>query len=139
MVGGLPAGDELRTFNDPKSIVRTEDFPNTPVLSNRVAHFDLTDATFVDALSKLSFEPIAGLHLGIEKIIRDKSSEPTDGSIRFSLSLHDVTVRDTWSTDGSSINIYPRETVGNSPYLLNRELDLIALKNINGPSDALTP
>jgi hypothetical protein len=130
--------------------VRTEDFPSTPVLSNRVAHFNLTDATLVDALSKLSFEPIAGLHLGIEEIIRDKSSEPTDRSIRFSLSLHDVTVRDiidtlcksdrryTWSTDGSSINIYPRETVGNSPYLLNRELDLIALKNINGPSDALT-
>jgi hypothetical protein len=45
--------------------------------------------------------------------------------------------RYTWSVDGSSANIYPRETVGNSSYLLNRELDSIALKNVNGPSDAL--
>jgi hypothetical protein len=130
--------------------VRTDDFPSNPALSNRVAHFDLTDATLLDALSKLSFEPIAGLHLGIEEIIRDKSSEPTDRSIRFSVSLHDVTVRDiidtlcksdrryTWSVDGSSVNVYPRETVGDFSYLQNRDLDSIVLKNINGPSDALT-
>lgn len=131
--------------------VNPKDSPSTPALSNRLAHFDLTDATIIDALSKLSNEPIAGLHLGIEEIIQDKSSEPPDRSILFSLSLRDVTVRDiidtlcksdrryTWSVDGPSVNVYPRETVGNSSYLLNRELDSIALKNINGPSDALTP
>jgi hypothetical protein len=131
--------------------VTTGDSPSTSALSNRLAHFDLTNATIIDALSKLSDEPIAGLHLGIEEIIQDKSSELPDRSIRFSLSLHDVTVRDiidtlcksdrryTWSVDGSSLNVYPRETVGNPSYLLNRELDSIALKNINGPSDALTP
>jgi hypothetical protein len=133
------------------SSVSTEDSPSTPALGNKLAHFDVTDATIIDALSKLSDEPIAGLHLGIEEIIQDKSSEPPDRSIRFSLSLHDVTVRDIidtlcksdrryiWSSDGSSVNVYPRESVGNSSYLLNRELDSIALKNINGPSDALTP
>jgi hypothetical protein len=115
-----------------------------------VAHFDLTNATLIDGLSKLSNEPIAGLHLGIEEIIQDKFPELTDRSVRFSLSLHDVTVRDiidtlcksdrrfTWSVDGSSVNVYPRETVGISSYLLNRELDSIALKNIKSPSDALT-
>jgi hypothetical protein len=68
-----------------------------------------------------------------------------------SLNLHDVTVRDildtlcksdhryTWSTDGTSVNVYPRKTVGDSLYLLNRQLDSIALRNINGPTDALTP
>jgi hypothetical protein len=65
--------------------VRTEDFPVTPALSSRVAHFDQTHATLIDALSKLSNEPIAGLHLGIEEIIQDKFSEPTDRSARFSL------------------------------------------------------
>jgi hypothetical protein len=40
--------------------------------------------------------------------------------------------RYTWSVDGSSVNVYPRETVGNSSYLLNRELHSIALKNIKG-------
>ena len=132
------------------TLVRTEDLPSTPALNTRVAYFELTDVTLIDALSKLSHEPIAGLHLGIEEIIKDNSSEPTDRSIRFSLNLHDVTVRDiidtlcnsdaryTWSVDGSSVNVYPRETVGTSSYLLNRELHSIALKNINGPSDALT-
>src|ERR1700687_513 len=130
--------------------VKTEDFPSTPALSNRVAHFDLTDAALIDALSKLSNEPIAGLHLGIEEIIQDKFPERTDRSVRFSLSLHDVTVRDIidtlcksdgrypWSVEGSSVNVYPSETVGNSSYLLNCELDSIALKNIKSPSDGLT-
>jgi hypothetical protein len=130
--------------------VRTQDFPGTFALSGRVAHFDLTDATLIDGLSKLSNELIAGLYLGIEEIIQDKFPELTDRSVRFSLSLRDVTVRDiidtlcksdrrfTWSVDGSSVNVYARETVGNSSYLLNRELDSIALKNIKGPSDALT-
>jgi hypothetical protein len=123
---------------------------STPGLSYKVGHFDLADATLLDALSKLSFEPITGLHLGIEEIIRGKGSEPTDRSVRFSLNLHDVTVRDildalcksddryTWSADGPSVNVYPRQIIGNSSDLLNRELGSIAFKNINGPSDALT-
>ena len=133
------------------SAIPSDGFSTRPALSNKVAHFELADVTLLDALSKLSFEPIAGLHLGIEEIIRDKGSEPTDRSVRFSLNLHDVTVRDildtlcksddryTWSTDGSSVNVYPHQIIGNSSYLLNRELGSIALKNINGPSDALTP
>jgi hypothetical protein len=130
--------------------VRSDDFPSTPALNNKVAQFDVTDAAIIDALSKLSDESIPGLHLGIEEIIRDKTSEPTDRSVRFSLHLHDVTVRDIletlcksdrrymWSVDGSTVNLYPRETVGNSSYLLNRELDSIALKNMSRPSDVLT-
>src|SRR6266481_6044385 len=142
----------LTTFNYGQATsVSIEDSPSTPALSNRLAHFDLTDATIIDALSKLSDEPIAGLHLGIEEIIQEKSTEPPDRSIRFSLSLHNTTVREIidslcksnrryiWSVDGSSVDVYPRETDGNSSYLPNRELDSIALKNINGPPDALTP
>jgi hypothetical protein len=130
--------------------VELDGSPTPLVLSKKVARFDLTEATVIDALSKLSHEPIADLHLGIEEVIQDKSSESTDRSVRFSLTLHDVTVRDimdtlcesdsryTWSVDGSSVNVYPRETVGNPSYLLNRELNSIALENINGPADALT-
>jgi len=40
--------------------------------------------------------------------------------------------------DGSTVNVYPREIVGKSSYLLNREVGTIVLKNINGPTDALT-
>jgi len=129
--------------------VPTDDSPTTSALSNKVAHFGMKDATLVDALSKLSLEPIAGLHLGIEEIIRDKGSEVADRSVHFSLTLRDENVRDildtlcksddryTWSADGSSVNVYPREIIGNSSYLLNRKLDSITLENINSPSDAL--
>jgi hypothetical protein len=130
--------------------VRTEDLQSAAALNDRVAQFDVTDTTIIDALSKLSHEPIAGLHLGIEEIIRDTASVPTDRNVRFSLSLHDATVRDIiealcksdrhymWSVDGSTVNVYPREIVGKSSYLLNREIGTIALKNINGPTVALT-
>jgi hypothetical protein len=129
--------------------VPTDDSATTSALSYKVAHFDMKDANLVEALSKLSLEPIAGLHLGIEEIIRDKGSEVADRSVRFSLTLRDENVRDildtlcksdnryTWSADGSSVNVYPREIIGSSSYLLNRELDSISLENINRPSDAL--
>jgi hypothetical protein len=74
------------------------DDPGATVLNSRVAQFELTDATMIDGLSKLSDEPIAGLHLGIEEIIQDKVSEHTDRSVRFSVSLHNVSVRDIIDT-----------------------------------------
>jgi hypothetical protein len=124
---------------------------STRLLNYRVAHFDLTNSTLFEGLSKLSLEPIDGLHLGIELVLRENFSEPLDRSIQFSLSLQDTTVLDivdtlcqfdsryTWSTDGLSINVFPRETIGNSSYLLNRDLEEITLKNLTAPYEALTP
>ena len=43
-----------------------------------------------------------------------------------------------WSVDGSTVSLYPSKTVGSSSYLLGRELDSIALKNMHQPSDVLT-
>jgi hypothetical protein len=74
--------------------VRIDDSRNASALSNRVAQFEVADATIIDAMSKLSEEPIPGLHLGIEEIIQDSPSKPTDRSVRFSVHLHDVTVRE---------------------------------------------
>jgi hypothetical protein len=120
-------------------------------LKHEVAHFDLRDATLIEGLSQLSSEPISDLHLGVEELLRQNFSEPPDRSIRFSLSLEHKTVRDiiealcqrdsryTWSSDGSSINIYPQQVDGNPPYLLNRGLQQISLTNISDPYEALTP
>jgi hypothetical protein len=44
-----------------------------------------------------------------------------------------------WSTDGPSINVFPRETIGNSSYLLNRDLEEIRLDKSADPYEALTP
>lgn len=110
-----------------------------------MAHFDLTGSTLVDGLSKSNLEPLAGLHLGVEEVLREKFSEAPDRSVRFSLTLENATVRDivgtlcqfdsryTWYTDGLSINIFPREAIGNSSYLLNRELEEITLSKIADP------
>jgi hypothetical protein len=78
--------------------VPTDNSPTTSALGHQVAHFDMKDATLVDALSKLSLEPIAGLHLGIEEIIRENGSEVADRSVRFSLTLRDENVRDILDT-----------------------------------------
>jgi len=131
--------------------IRNDNDLSISALDHSVAHFELTDSTITEGLSKLSSEPIAGLHLGIEVALRKNFSEPLDRSIRFSVSLENTRVRDivetlcqfdgryTWSTDGPSINVYPRDTIGKPAYLLNRELEEIALKNITGPDEALMP
>ena len=131
--------------------VRNDNALSKSALNSNVARFDLTDSTLIEGLSKLSSESIPGVHLGIEEILRAEWSDPPDQSVRFSLSLKNRTVRDiidtlcqfdsryTWSTDGSSINVYPREIIGDSSYLLNRELEQITLKNIPNPYQALTP
>lgn len=131
--------------------IGSETKPSKSPLHFRLAHFELTDSTLIEGLSKLSLEPIAGLHVGIEVALRETLLEAPDRSVRFSLTLEDTTVRDivetlcqfdgryTWSTDGISINVYPRLTIGQPAYLLNRELEEITLDNINDPYEALTP
>ena len=124
---------------------------STSALDYKVARFNLTDSTLIGGLSKLSLERIAGLHLGFEEIPREELSDPQDHSVRFSLSLENTTVRDivgtlcqfdnryTWSTDGPSINVYPREIIGDPSYFLNREVEQINLTDIRDPDQALTP
>jgi hypothetical protein len=131
--------------------IRNENELSTSPLNFTVAHFDLTDSTLIDVLSKLSLEPLAGLHLGVEEVLQEKFPEAPDRSVRFSLSLENATVRDivgalcqfdsryTWYTDGLSINVFPREIIGNSSYLLNRGLEEITLSKITDPYEALTP
>src|SRR5271167_5029094 len=83
-VGGYRQATQIRNDN---TLTRS-------VLDYRVARFDLTYSTLIEALSKLSSEPIADLHLGIEEILRNKSSDPQEPSLRFSPRLENKTVRD---------------------------------------------
>jgi len=124
---------------------------STSALDYKVARFNLTDSTLIGGSSKLSLEGIAGLHLGFEEIPREELSDPRDHSVRFSLSLENTTVRDivgtlcqfdnryTWSTDGPSINVYPREIIGDPSYFLNREVEQINFTDIHDPDQAFTP
>jgi hypothetical protein len=123
----------------------------TPPLDQKVAEFELKDSTLKDGIAELSSKPIGGLHLGIEEILREKMSDPEDRSVQSSMHLENETVRKildalcrfdsryTWSTDGSSINIYPRAIVGNRSYLLNLQLQQITLTDISYPDEVFLP
>lgn len=122
-----------------------------PPLDQKVQHFHVKGASMIDAVSVLSSHSIEGLHLGIEQILRNKPSDSEDRSIRFSLHLKNKTVRNilyalclkdpryTWSTDGVSIDIYPRSIVGDRSYLLNLEIQQISLTNISDPDRVFLP
>ena len=119
-------------------------------LEQTVPHFELKAANFVDGISHLSSMPVATLHLGLEEVFRPKLSDP-DRSALFSLSLENGTVRDIldalcgsdsryiWSTDGSSINIYPKATVGDRKYLPNLWLERVAVTSATDPDRLLDP
>jgi hypothetical protein len=126
--------------------------PATPPLDRRVHRFELKDAIFRDGVAELTSIPSAELHIGFEEILRDKiQHDPNTENPHFSLHLENQTVRTildtlcssdaryTWSTDGLSINLYPRATVETSSYFFNRKLEHISLTDVPDPAQALTP
>ena len=121
------------------------------VLDRRVATFELIDATLIDGLSKLSSEQIPGLHLGIEEVLRAEWSDPPAPSVKFSLALQNVPVRRIldalcerdnryqWSTEGATINVFPRDTLGDTTFFLNKKIPQLELNGVPDPYEALTP
>jgi hypothetical protein len=121
------------------------------VLSHRVAVFDLTDATVINGFSKLSAEPISGLHLGIEEILRARWSDLPNPSVKVSLRLQNATVREIldalceqdrryqWSADGATINVTPRDSGRDTAFFLNKKLPQIEISGVPDPYQALTP
>jgi hypothetical protein len=125
--------------------------PTKPTpLEHKIAEFKMNDATFVEAVSELSREPIDGMHLGLEEVLRERVSDQPLPNPRFSLALHQTTVKElldalcahdvryTWSQDGRTINVYPKSTIGDDTYLLNRSLERISVTAISDPGDGLT-
>lgn len=121
------------------------------VLDHRVAVFSLTDATVIDGLSKLSAEPISGLHLGIEDILQAELSDLPTSSVRFSLKMQNATVqrildalcewdnRYQWSVDGATINVFPRDSLSDTRLFLNKKMSKLELRAVSSADQALTP
>jgi hypothetical protein len=132
------------------AVAQTEPDINS-VLSHRVAVFHLTDATVIDGFSKLSAEPISGLHLGIEEILRARWSDLPIPPLKFSLTLQNATVREIlnalcerdiryqWSAEGATINVIPRDSVRNTAFFLNQKIPQIELSDVPDPYQALAP
>jgi len=47
--------------------------------------------------------------------------------------------RYTWSSDGDTINVYPRVTVRSSDYLPNRAIDKVSFSSLDSADDILGP
>jgi len=124
---------------------------NTPPLDRVFAHYELTDSTLLHGVAELSRNPDVPLHLGIEEILRHNYADPRDRSVLFSLNLENRTIRGilndlceadrryVWSTDGVSINVYPRARADDKTYLLNRRIQRIELNKIASPYRVFKP
>ncbi len=123
-----------------------------PLLEQKVSHFELSDAIFRDGIAELSSNPIEELHLGFEEVLRGNiNDDPRTQNPHFSLHLKNKTVgevldilcdsdsRYVWSSDGVSINVYPKAAGANPSYLLNYKLERITATDIPNPDQALTP
>ncbi len=122
--------------------------PADVLLANRVPRFTLADETLLDGLKKLSSgdQPF---RFGFESVLKAKFSNPTGPDVRFSMNVENKTVREildalcsadhryTWSIDDSFINVYPRTSIEDPHYLLNRKLPRLEVINITDIDQAL--
>ena len=126
--------------------------PTGPPLNQKIQHFQLTDAILRDGIVQLASNAVPGLHLGFEEVLRKNISDsPKSGGAHFSIQLENKTIQNildalcaadkryTWSSEGLSINVYPRATSADSAYLLNRRLEHISFESVPDPGEALTP
>jgi len=138
-------------FSDASSLAQVAPpFPVTKhvFLDTVVAEFELHDQTLVDAVWKLARSP-ASFAFGFESPLKARLSDPDPNVPILNVSFKNKSVREildllceadqrfTWSADGNTVNIYPRNTVGVSSYLLNRKLANFELRNATDVQDGL--
>jgi hypothetical protein len=112
-----------------------------PALDTNVADFFLSNQTIFEGVSELNSEAVP-FSFGFEKILKAKFDDPPIPDPNISLILRNASVKEildalckadqrySWAVDGSTINVYPRRTIGDPSYLLNRHLDKLEIKNI---------
>lgn len=118
------------------------------VLNKRIAVLRLTQSTFLDALENLSSDPVP-FAFGFEEVLRDRFADPEVREPRFDLLVENKTIREVldalcaadsrymWSSDGLTINVYPRATVDDADYLLNRWLPNLEINGITNVDQGL--
>jgi hypothetical protein len=104
--------------------------------------------TVLDGLAQLSAEPV-GVAFAFENILKARVNDPPVPESRFDLILEKGTIKEildelcrkddryTWARDGSTINVYPRATINDNSYLLNRRLKQLELKGVREAGQAL--
>lgn len=119
-------------------------------LNAKVARFEVVNRTMQESLVQLSSERLP-VTLGFEAVLKEKTPDASRTEPRFSLRLENKTVREildalcgvdtrfTWSHDAFGVNVFPRATIGDASYFLNRKIDKLEFHNIGDAYQALTP
>jgi len=114
----------------------------------KIAHFEVVDRTIFDGLASLSVAT-ESLSFGFEEVLRDRFKDAPKQHPRFTVRLEQKTVREildvlckmdsryVWSEDGETVNVYPRETVADADYLLNRHLNQLEIQDIKSVDGGL--
>lgn len=118
------------------------------LLNATVTKFEVRDKSLIDAIWDLARGP-APFAFGFEHTLKKKITDPEVPEPHLNLELENKTVRQilealcrsdprfTWSMDGLTVNVYPRATIDNPSYLLNRKLPIFDLNNATDPDDGL--
>jgi len=118
------------------------------LLGARVSEFEIRNGTLFDGLARLSTEPTQ-LSFAFEFVLTAHPHDPPIPEERFSVYMNDKTIREdltmlcsadgryTWTRDGTTINVYPKETIGDNSYLMNRRLPKLELKEVSAAEGAM--
>jgi hypothetical protein len=117
-----------------------QDLPKENRLDSRVPQFELNKESLLDGLWKLARGSVP-FGFGFEKLLKSKLSDPDTPDPSLTLHLQNKSMREildalceadpryTWSADDGIVDVFPRATVGDDSYLLNRRLPRFELKN----------
>lgn len=112
-----------------------------------VPALELRNETIFDGVAKLSH--FASLAVSEEIILKPKLKDKPVPEFRFTAEIHNRTVRESldwlthldnryaWSTDGKTVNIFPRATLGDPDYLMNKEVEHIEYHEVMAPETAM--
>ncbi len=118
------------------------------LLDARVPSFVIRGGTLLDGLAQLSAEPVE-ISFAFEDSLKARVNDPPVPESRFDLRLEKRTIKEildelcrmdgryTWARDGSMINVYPRATINDKSYLLNRRLKQLELRGVREAGQAL--
>ena len=118
------------------------------LLDARVPKFEMQDGTLFGGVARLSAEPTQ-LSFALEYILSAHPHDPPMPEVPFTIKMENRTFREvldalcsfdgryTWSLDGTTVNVYPKATVGDGSYLMNRRLLKLELRGVSAAEDAM--
>jgi len=118
------------------------------LLDVRLPSFEIRNGTLFRGIARLSAET-AQLSFAFEFALTEHFHDSPVPKASLSIHLDNKTIREaltalcnadghyTWTRDGTTINVYPKETVGDGSYLMNRRLPRLELKDAPTAQDAM--